>query len=107
MSKAWSGGSTTGYRRVRVAVLMRDGYRCRMGDPDHPIGKHETRSEACTGGTRHHPDTGYPLLHVHHTRGRASTGDDPRYMVTSCQSCNLKTGDPTRNDPNPRPLTSW
>lgn len=107
MSKAWSGGSTRGWRKIRAAVLLRDGYRCRMGDPDHPIGRHEQRSPDCTGGTRCHEDSGRPLLHVHHTKGRAVTGDDPAFMVTACERCNLSAGDPTTRQPAPRPLTRW
>lgn len=107
MSKSWSGGSTTGYRRVRAAVMDRDGWRCRMGDPTHPIGKTQPRSPGCTGGTRYHPDTGRPLLHAHHVLGRGVTGDDPAQMVASCESCNLAAGDPTSGDPAPRPMTRW
>ena len=33
MSKAWKGGSTTAWRRVRALVLARDGYRCRLALP--------------------------------------------------------------------------
>lgn len=107
MSKAWSGGSTRGYRAVREQVLIRDGHRCRMGDPTHLIGRGQARSAGCTGGTRTDPDTGRPLIHVHHTAGRGITGDDPAFMVTSCQSCNLAAGDPVQDDPAPRPLTDW
>lgn len=103
----WERGSTRGWRQRREAILTRDGWRCRMGDPTHSIGRSQHQSVNCTGGTRYHPDTGRPLLHVHHTAGRGATGDDPRWMLASCESCNLAAGDPAREDPAPRPLTNW
>lgn len=90
MSRAWAGGSTRGWRKARAQVLARDGYLCQL------------RLEGCT--------TYAPLRggHVHHTHGRAVTGDDTRFMVAACAHCNLKAGDPTTTpDPAPRPLTRW
>jgi len=107
MSKSWSGGSTTGYLKIRADVVVRDGNRCRMGDPAHSIGKGQPRSLGCTGGTRYHPDTGRPLIQVHHVAGRGVTGDNPAWMVTSCESCNLAVGDPTKQDPPHRTMTNW
>ncbi len=108
MSATWhSHGNERAWRALRVPVLKRDGYRCRMGDPDHPIGKTQERHPKCTGGTTHDA-RGYPLLQVHHTLGREVTGDgDMRYLVTACRTCNVATGDPTRHDPAPRPMTEW
>lgn len=68
-----------------------------MGDPEHPIGRGQPQSPDCTGAGDH----------VHHTMGRGVTGDDERYLVTSCGPCNLSAGDPTTHDPEPRPRSSW
>jgi 5-methylcytosine-specific restriction endonuclease McrA len=87
MSQAWAGGSSARWRTIRRTVLIRDGHRCRI-----KIKGVCTRTATC----------------VHHTRGRAVTGDDPRYLVAACRPCNLKMGDPTRGpDPRPRPMTRW
>jgi hypothetical protein len=40
---------------------------------------------------------------VHHTLGRAVTGDDPRYMVAAHRTCNLEA----RTPPQPRKVSSW
>jgi hypothetical protein len=44
---------------------------------------------------------------VHHTRGRALTGDDPRFLVGACAWCNRKTGDPAKSDPQPKRVSRW
>jgi len=74
MSRSWSAGSTYAWRRLRLRVLERDRYRCRL------------RLGSCLG----------VASQVHHTHGRAVTGDDPRYLVAACRPCNLEVGDPTR-----------
>ena len=89
MSRSWTGGSTRAWRTTRARVLARDGYACRLKLP------------GCTG----------QATQVHHTVGRGTTGDDPRWLIAACRSCNLAVGDPTRpgkhHDPEPRPLTQW
>lgn len=46
--------------------------------------------------------------HAHHTRGKAVTGDDPRYIVAACPACNLAIGSPTETiDPPNRAVTKW
>lgn len=85
MSKAWGKGSTRAWRRIRAAVLQRDGYRCQV------------KLRGCT--TR--------ATTAHHTLGRAVTGDNPVYIVAACAWCNGSTGDPSKNDPQPRPRTRW
>jgi len=84
MSKAWAAGSTRRWRRTRALVLARDGYTCRL------------RLPGCTGKA----DC------VHHVHGKAITGDDPRYLVASCQACNLAIGEPVL-DPTPKAVTQW
>jgi 5-methylcytosine-specific restriction endonuclease McrA len=86
VSKAWAKGSTRQWRKVRALVLARDAYRCQV------------RIEGCTG----------QASHVHHVHGRGVTGDDPRFLVASCQHCNLKIGDPTKlREPEPKRVTGW
>jgi 5-methylcytosine-specific restriction endonuclease McrA len=79
VSKGWEGGSTWAWRKVRKAVLERDGYQCQVRTPG---------------------------ICVHHVRGKQH-GDDPAYLLASCQACNLKVGDPNSgtSDPAPRPST--
>jgi len=84
MSRGWAGGSTRAWRRTRARVLDRDGYACRL------------RLDGCTGRASH----------VHHTLGKEH-GDDEAQLVAACAHCNLKTGDPERHDPAPKPRTSW
>lgn len=73
MSRSWQGGSTRQWRKVRAFVLTRDGYACQL-----------RLDGVCTGFAEH----------AHHTKGRAVTGDDPRYIVAACEACNLATGEP-------------
>lgn len=85
MSQAWKGGSTRAGRKINKAVLERDSYQCQMQLPD-----------VCT----------YKATCVHHTKGKAITGDDPAYMVACCTACNLKIGDPSKQSPEPT-LIEW
>lgn len=87
MSRTWVGGSTRAWRVLRARVLARDGYLCRL-----------KLAGVCTTAA----------THVHHTLGKAITGDDPDYLVAACAPCNLKTGDPRKQpDPPCRPRTRW
>lgn len=103
MSDSWHeagrqhGCTLSSWNRVRATVRARDGYRCRMGDPTHPIGRTQSRSPDCTGDG----------AQVHHTVGRSVTGDDPNYLVTSCKACNLAAGDPRKNNPQPLVRSRW
>jgi 5-methylcytosine-specific restriction endonuclease McrA len=91
-SKAWARGSTRAWRRLRLAVLNRDGWTCQLCSeridptlrPPHPM------SSA-----------------VHHTVGRRTSGDDPRYLVAAHRQCNEQAGSPERNDPRPVSSTRW
>lgn len=86
MSRAWAGGSTRRWRRTRAMVLQRDSWECQL------------RLDGCTTVADQ----------VHHTHGRALTGDDPQHLVAACRACNLRVGDPQRTpDPAPRPRTRW
>lgn len=85
MSKGWAGGSTRAWRHTRAIVLARDGHTCQL------------KLEGCTG----------TATHVHHTVGREIAGDNTAHLVASCAHCNLKTGDPRGNDPQPTPRTRW
>ena len=103
MSRTWAKGSTRAWRRLRAYVLARDGYRCRAhadGWCAKVPGQHTCTGIAALAG----PDAG----HAHHTRGKAVTGDDPRYIVAACQACNLHIGDPTQHsDPPNKAVTRW
>ena len=91
MSRSWAGGSTRRQRALHQAILaanrLENGGRCQL-----------TIKGTCTGQADQ----------VHHTRGKAVTGDDPRYMVAACRACNLKVGNPARHArPRPRPTSRW
>ena len=80
--KAWTGGSTRAWRKLRLLILARDSHRCRLQVP-----------AVCT----------WEATQVAHVHGKAVTGDDPRYLVASCRACNLNAP----RDPAPRPVTQW
>lgn len=90
MSRSWRGGSTRAWRRIRARVLednRRDnGGRCTLQVPG-----------VCTG----------EATHVHHVKGRAITGDDPRWLVASCAACNLHVGEPSKHEPKARKISTW
>lgn len=89
MSRGWRKGSTARWRRIRAQVLAENqrvnGGRCQL------------QLRGCTG----------QATQVHHTRGRAATGDNPHYLQAVCQHCNLKAGDPQQTDPQPRRVSRW
>lgn len=95
----WDGGSTRSWRVVRAAVLRRDGYRCRA----------HSEGWCARAGVRGGHRCTELATHAHHTRGRAVTGDDPRFIVAACAPCNLFIGEPTnvRKDPPCSPITQW
>jgi hypothetical protein len=61
-------------------VLERDGWRCQLAIPRVC----ETRAGE-----------------VHHTVGRAVSGDDPAFLVAACRPCNQSLGDVRATDPEP------
>lgn len=66
MSAAWSKGSTRAWRRFRLAVLNRDGWRCRMVDPE--------TGKVCGRRLRSsHPDPKHRAS-VQHLNARAAGG---------------------------------
>jgi hypothetical protein len=90
MSHSWAKGSTRRWRELRGRILEANRQehqgRCQLAIP-----------RVCTG----HADQ------VHHTRGKALTGDDPRHLVPACAACNRHVGRPGRTSPTPRPTTRW
>ena len=90
MSRSWAKGSTGHWRRLRAAVLaanrMEHGGRCQLQVP-----------KVCTGQADQ----------VHHTKGKAVTGDDPRHLMAVCAACNRHVGRPGRTSPAPRPTSRW
>lgn len=90
MSRSWARGSTSAWRRLRARVL-RDNLLTNDGRCTLAI------DGVCTGQA----DS------VHHTLGRAITGDDLRYLAAVCAACNLHVGEPRRSSPDPKPVTKW
>ena len=94
MSRNWEGGSTHAWRKLRAAILHENTYppprgnqgQCRLA-----------LRGVCTG----------PATQVHHTLGRAITGDDPQYLMAVCRECNLKTGVPGRNRIPHKRISTW
>lgn len=100
MSRDWSGGSNTQWRRTRAAVLLRDGYRCQIAYP----GTWRTRD----GSLRRCLEVADC---VHHKDGKRY-GDDPARLAAACTPCNLRVGDPNapgRAQPDPAgvSVTQW
>ena len=87
MPRGWEGqgGSTRAWLRRKAEVIKRDGGRCQL------------KLEGCTR----------IAVTAHHVVGKSITGDDPRYLVAACKACNLKVGDPTKADPEPRGWEGW
>lgn len=92
MSLSWSGGSDRRWRAMRIRILNRDHWICQLCDEpiDPAIRPPDPRCAA-----------------PHHTLGRKISGDDPRFIVAAHLGCNLKAGDPTKTDPQPRPVNRW
>ncbi|HEX4725682.1 MAG TPA: hypothetical protein VH333_24435 [Pseudonocardiaceae bacterium] len=89
MSNAWSGGSTTKWRRLRASVLAENertnAGRCTLALPG-----------VCTG----------VATQVHHIAGKAH-GDDPRLLVACCEPCNGRIGNPQRTAIGIRRISKW
>lgn len=91
LSRSWKNGSTRRWRDLRAAILAAN--RIETGGQCHLAIK-----GVCTGTADQ----------VHHTKGRARTGDNPKHLVPACKACNLKVGDPGRTaTPRPRPVSRW
>ena len=82
MAGHWPNGSTRAWRKTRALVLERDAHICQLQIPD-----------VCLG----------TATHVHHIQDRDVVGDDPALLVAACAPCNIRTGDPTAQDPDPLP----
>ena len=87
MSGAWGKGSTRAWRKLRKAVLDRDGWRCQLR-----IDGICTVIADC----------------VHHLDGKAM-GDDKDRLVAACTPCNLAVGDPAGHGQDPEHVqrTTW
>lgn len=95
-SKRWAKGSSAAWRAVRLVVLERDQWRCRIKLPGQWVTRYGMTRE-CLGRADQ----------VHHTRPREIVGDDPRYLMAACAPCNRKVGDPGAGDPGHRSMTQW
>lgn len=88
MSRAWSGGSTRAWRELRLWVLNRDGWRCRMEAEDGSICGRQLRPKRLESDPRHqatvqHLDPvgeGHPKL------------PDPDRLVAACATHNSREG---------------
>lgn len=90
MSKSWSQGSTTRWRKLRAQILANN-EATNQGRCTARI------AGVCTGVANE----------VHHTMGREVTGDDPRYLRAVCKACNGDIGKPGRKNPAPKRISSW
>lgn len=79
----WQNGSTWAWRRIREQVFAERGRACHLN------------LDGCTK----------VATQIHHTQDRDLVGDDPRFLVPACLPCNVRTGDPTDQDPEPN--TEW
>lgn len=95
-SQRWSNGSTAAWRAVRLFVLDRDEWRCRIKRPGTWVTR-DGKERRCLG----------KASQVHHTRDRTVVGDNPVYLISACAPCNRAEGDPTAGDPAPKPMTVW
>lgn len=83
MSERWKGGSTPAWRRIRLQVLERDGWRCQLRLDERCLVK---------------------ATEAHHISPRELVGDDPAFLQAACKPCNGSYGAPeTRNPPTKRP----
>lgn len=80
MSALTPRGSTRRWRRIRLLVLDRDGWRCRL-----PV----KGGTDANGGA----ECGAYATHVDHVLPRAQGGsDEPGNLRAACSSCNLRAG---------------
>jgi hypothetical protein len=90
MSRAWRGGSTSRWRKVRAQILAENlaatGGACQAAVPG-----------VCTGQQEQ----------VHHVLGRAVSGDDRRYLMPVCAACNRAIGEPGKRLPQHKTVTKW
>lgn len=86
-SKAWQGANSRAWRKLRASVLAANveqhGGACQIALKGSWITQ-RGHVKACLGVA----DC------VHHTIGRARSGDDPAHLVAACRNCNEKIGDP-------------
>lgn len=101
MSQAWAKGSTRAWRQLRVWVLDRDGWRCRMLDDDgHTCGR-QLRPKAADPrhrATVQHLDAladGNPLL------------PDPSRLVAACATHNSQEAARMTNAKRSEPVRGW
>lgn len=90
MSKAWRGANNRQWSVVRKRVMDENarvnGGRCTL----------QIRG-VCTGQAEQ----------AHHVLGRATTGDDTRYLTAVCAACNVHVGDPSAVSPRHRSVSQW
>jgi hypothetical protein len=89
MSRSWSGGSTTRWRKLRKRILEANQHEnagcCQLAIPDICTGKADC---------------------VHHVRGKAY-GDRVVDLIAACSACNGHVGNPAKISPEPTPRSKW
>lgn len=79
MSRAWKGGTTSTWRRLRLLVLGRDGYRCQVP---------QRNGQPCPR----------PATQVDHIVAKSLGGtDELTNLRAACAPCNASRGDGTRD----------
>jgi hypothetical protein len=91
MSKAWhEAGNYRTFQRVKARILLanllENEGRCTLAIEGTCTGQAET---------------------AHHVTSRTEVGDDPSYMVASCQACNQKINNPGRRSPPSKQVSNW
>lgn len=84
----WANGSTSSWRRIRLAVLIRDGFRCQL--PVDAAGNYDRDAD----------DVAAAVLTV------PANPNDPTNLRAACALHNQQRGDGTDRRRRPRP-TRW
>lgn len=102
MSRAWAGGSTRAWRKLRLFVLNRDGWRCRMTD--------QATGQLCGRWLQpRHPDP-HHLATVQHLDPIGEGNPrlpDPDRLVAACAHHNSQEAAQMSNAKRAEPSRGW
>ena len=96
----WAGGSTRAWRRVRLAVLERDGWACQVEAPHNGMAPGHAL-------TRHDPTLPTHATVGHQDKRDAGGTDDPRRLRAECAAWNYADGATYGNSKRRTTLRSW